>query len=166
MTIFWNSVDPLLFTNIKERIIRSLKSWIKERPDSQCDTLLSYLLQENTWLPSQRLVAAELITIEDVQKRAQSLLSGTKLITYVHGNMNLEETLTIHHKLSSTIGKQIVPQNHKENYSRGRFLKRHTVVALPCFGRDVNNALLMHIQADIVSPKTSAYLMVSSLSSL
>lgn len=36
----------------------------KERPDTQCDSLLSYLMQENAWLPQERLAAAEQITPE------------------------------------------------------------------------------------------------------
>jgi nardilysin len=120
------------------------------------------LLQENTWLPSQRLEAAELMNLGDVQLRARSSLRGTKLITYFHGDMNSQQASSIHNKISSTVGKYLDPNNHKDNESRGRFLpQQHTVVALPCFNpQDVNNALVMHIQTEVVSPKVSAIMLL------
>lgn len=161
---FWQSeIDEVLFSNSKERLIRGLKSWTRERPDSQCDTLMSYLLQENAWLPNQRLEAAETMTMENVKDRvAKSLLKGTRLTTYVHGDMNVEQSLSIHKKLSSTVGKFIIPKDHKESEARGRLIpKGRHYVAMRCFNeQEVNNALVMHIQTAVVSPKVSAYMLL------
>ena len=56
---YWKNVDPKLYELCKERTIRALRSWDMERPDSQCETLLSYLLTESTrYLPWERLVLA------------------------------------------------------------------------------------------------------------
>ena len=124
---------------------------------------MSYLLQENAWLPNQRLEAAEAMTMENVKDRVtKSLLKGTRLTTYVHGDMNAEQSLSIHKKLSSTLGKFIIPKNHKENEARGRLIPqgRH-YVAMRCFNeQEVNNALVMHIQTEVVSPKVSAYMLL------
>ena len=48
----------------------------KERPDQQCDALLSYLLQENTWLPSNRLAAAEAVTPDMLVRRITQALKN------------------------------------------------------------------------------------------
>ena len=47
---------PLISTPMPPLIIATpTPGYWKERPDQQCDALLSYLLQENAWLPADRL---------------------------------------------------------------------------------------------------------------
>ena len=48
----------------------------KERPDQQCDALLSYLLQENAWLPADRLAAAQAITPDMLVRRVTQALNN------------------------------------------------------------------------------------------
>ena len=39
----------------------------KERPDSQCDTLLSHILQEGGWLPDDIIAACEAVDLPFTQ---------------------------------------------------------------------------------------------------
>jgi insulysin len=84
---FWKSIPESMLSNVKERIIRSLRSWQKERPDSQASTLLSYLLQQNVRLPSETLPLVEETTLSDLQKRAADMLRWSRMTTHVHGDV-------------------------------------------------------------------------------
>jgi secreted Zn-dependent insulinase-like peptidase len=53
------------------------------------------MMQENVWLPQERLLAAETITAESFIKRAQSSLMKRKITSYVHGSMNQEDALSL-----------------------------------------------------------------------
>ena len=77
---FWSSIDHSLVDLCKERLIRSLKSFPKERPDNQCDSLLSYVMQEHSWLPEERLRAAEEITGGMLVDRVVGSFQGTKKV--------------------------------------------------------------------------------------
>jgi secreted Zn-dependent insulinase-like peptidase len=135
---------------------------VKDRPDSQCDMLLSYVLQENVWLPSDRIRAAELITKETLLSRVQTLLSysPSKVTSYYHGDLPSQSALGLNMEctaaLSATasISKPVTevvatnPVDCVDAPSRARILPvGHQTVALPCFNSDdINSALVVHIQ--------------------
>lgn len=48
-----------LLADVKERLVRGLRGWSQERPDSQCDAIVSYVLSERGYLPAVRLRQAE-----------------------------------------------------------------------------------------------------------
>jgi hypothetical protein len=61
-----------------------------------------------------------------------------------------------------TLGKFIIPKDHKESEARGRLVpKGRHYVAMRCFNdQEKNNGLVMHIQTEVVSPKVSAYMLL------
>ena len=187
---FWQSIDPKVIDLCKERLLRGLKSWQKERPDTQCDSLLSYILTENSWLPNEVIEAAESITFDKMTHRIQSALRTRKITGYIHGNMNddtsvdfYKNSLNIFQKMRSntnsieenkvdgspvkesssvSVSVSMIPDETGDVPSRARILPpRHTVVAVPVLNdEDPNSALVTYIQTDVTSPRNSALMMV------
>jgi secreted Zn-dependent insulinase-like peptidase len=180
---FWRNIDPGLVSLCKERLLRGLRSWTKERPDTLCDGFLTYLMQEGAWLPSDRLRAAEAITTESLTTRALTALRYRKVTCYVHGDMPQEtgralfdsckdvlpppvpaqELVDAGSSIANEMRKsEIVLGDSGEVLSRARILPPgHLVVALPTFNtEDANSALLTHIQTEATTPRVSAIMMV------
>lgn len=90
---FWNNIDNSLIDICKEKMIRSLKSWNKERPDSQADTLLSYLIAESVlYTPPERLKLAEQITAQMVRERIHNATKeNIAYVSYMHGDVDQEK---------------------------------------------------------------------------
>jgi insulysin len=166
---FWQSVDPSLVELCKERMLRSMRSWSKERPDTQADGLLNYMMQENVWLPQDRLLAAETITAESFIIRAQSSLMKRKVTSYVHGNMNQEEALSLNDQCidalavndGEAVRENLLVNEEGDIPARARLLTGHTVVALADPNPDdPNSALLTHIQMGVTTAKNAAIMAV------
>jgi len=159
---FWNEVlQQPLFEICKERLLRNLRSWVKERPDSQCDVLMSYLLQEGQWLPSDKIAACENTDLTCVQDRLTSSLQYTAMTLYAHGSMEKDTALAVQRVIKKNMKSSNSELKVESTFDRGRILNPgHVVVALPGFNpEDPNSALLTHIQADMTSPRTSALLL-------
>lgn len=171
---FWRNVDPALVDLCKERMLRSLKSWSKERPDTQCDSLLSYYMQENTWLPGDRLKAAESITAESFIKRAQSALIRRRVTSHIHGDLSQEAARSLYDMSVKILGPNVVPDvpvTHSmggiavnaegDIPARVRLLKGHTVIALADPNpEDPNSALLTHIQMENTTARNAALMTI------
>lgn len=76
----------------------------KERPDTQCDSLLSYFMQENVWLPQDRLKAAEEITSETFIKRAKKALIRRRVTSHIHGDLTQEAALALYDQSMAILG--------------------------------------------------------------
>ena len=76
----------------------------KERPDTQCDSLLSYFMQENVWLPQDRLKAAEEITSETFIERAKKALIRRRVTSHIHGDLSQEAALALYHQSMAILG--------------------------------------------------------------
>jgi insulysin len=171
---FWGNVEPALVDLCKERMLRSLKSWSKERPDTQCDSLLSYFMQENVWLPNDRLEAAEKITSESFIKRAKSALIRRRTTSFIHGDLTQEAALSLCDQSVKILGPNEVPVGVATHSScgipvnadgdipaRARLLKGHTVVALADPNpEDPNSALLTHIQMEHTTARNAALMSI------
>lgn len=122
--------------------------------------LLSYLFQENVWLPIDRIRAAELITKETLLSRVQSLLSysPSRTTSYYHGDLSSQSALGLNMECNAALSASASISNPTtvsaateacvDAPSRARILPAgHRAVALPCFNSDdINSALVVHIQ--------------------
>mmetsp|Transcript_1554 Transcript_1554/g.2638 ORF Transcript_1554/g.2638 Transcript_1554/m.2638 type:complete len:577 (+) Transcript_1554:563-2293(+) len=186
---FWRGVDPIVVANCKERILRSLRSAAKERPDSQAETVLRYICQEGAWLPEARLTAFEAVDHEYFLQRVEEVLKLQPfqwMLSYTHASATappaaLEEQAHSHTIVQANINTNTVGSPVASNpppaaassmgespysrfaFERARLLSHgtHTVAALPTRNvEDPNNALVTYFQADASSPKVSALLLV------
>jgi secreted Zn-dependent insulinase-like peptidase len=76
-----------MFTVCHEKLIRTLRSWNKDRPDSQADSLLSFLLQEGAWLPNDRLKAVEAADTDYLMQRLKTAFQYNKITAFAHGQI-------------------------------------------------------------------------------
>jgi len=154
-----------------------VNSWFKERPDTQCDTLLSYLLQERAWLPQDKVEAVKEISFESFVKRAVANLNYSRATMYVHGDEKFEKDKVIQLRdnllsiIGPTIEKSVLQQHHDQHQwgivtdapNRAKLLEKgsHSIILMPAFNpEDANSALVTFFQTENVSPKLSALLMV------
>jgi len=159
----------------------------KERPDSQCDSLLRVLLQEGSWLPQRRLEACEDVDLRFFRDRvATSLQTMTSMLSYAHGSTDRSTAVDtfdivgenlfasqLNSKASVSAQHVRIDVKHEWGYlrDRARLLPGpltgqdppHHIVALPTFNmEDPNSALVRYIQvrADghmIHAPCSSTY---------
>jgi len=156
---FWKEVDPVLFANNKDKLVRNIKGWFKERPDTQCDTLLTYLMQQGSWLPEDRLKAAQDINVDSFLNRVQGIFKPKSVVSYSHGDIDQENAVSIHKTILRNLetcqtdsdlkfdGKQ--KEKEEFDYFKPKLLEKgkHTVVSMPVFNpEDSNNALLCYMQ--------------------
>ncbi|KAJ1437208.1 Metalloenzyme, LuxS/M16 peptidase-like protein [Ochromonadaceae sp. CCMP2298] len=172
---FWQSVDPKVIQICKERILRTLRSTSKERPDSQADTLLRYALQEGAWLPSQRLAAMEGVDRDYFLSRIAAL-KYTRMVSYTHSHERstpedavatrdaLMRNMDIGENAASISASAPSTSASAREFpdERARLLDvGHTVLALPSLNKDdPNSALVTYMQADSTNPRNSALLLV------
>jgi len=173
---FWRAIDPSLFEVVKERLLRSQRSWRKERPDQLCDVFASFLLSEQARLPEERIRQTEEATFTMLVDRIEAVLSNrSRSLVYTHGDHESAFALGVRDILSSHL---TVPPLDVTNLremqanlgfgesdptNRARLLPRneHIAVALETFNtEDENSALITHFQYAPMSPKTSAILLL------
>ncbi|NDD93365.1 hypothetical protein EBZ37_14950, partial [bacterium] len=171
-TAYWESVDPATVEICKERQLRSLRSWTKERPDGVGDVMLAYLLNEDARLPTERIALAEMSDKNLLVSAVKGALQRARLSVYVHGNRGdahtARETIS---SLGALLGKDMPlaeVEAHQNDYGwglkdrilRARLIpmgKHHTEVLLDSFNpEDPNSALVLHLQTAMRSPATSA----------
>lgn len=175
---FWAAVDPALVELCKEKMLRALRSWNKERPDSQCDTLLSYLLSETTqYLPWERLALAEQMSKASMARRVKDIFAGvTGTTMHSHGDTDVATATQIHDRMVSQLSKVnggfidmpalVKMQEEKsvgltDSNQRARLLVRGShVLRFPSFNEQgENSALLVHFQTARMDPKVSAVML-------
>ena len=167
---YWRSVDPRTVEILKERMLRGLRSWTKERPDTVADTMLTYLLQEEATLPTERIALAEAIDKPMVVKAMESVLQRARVTVLVHGERGDEKTAQLALSLvEKHLGRDMAweeVQRHQEEHGwgeRDRVLRArllpsgHSTVLLDSFNpEDSNSAIIVHFQTELRSPATSA----------
>ena len=134
------------------------------------------MIQEGTWLPQNKLLAAQDITLEDFQCRAKSIIEGGRnLIMYQHapgdpwGDTDWAETQAkdIFTQLQDVM---ISKSEYKEESplveppTAARLLPRgnHYVVAMPVYNpEEVNSALVTYFQ--VLQSSFSIHLNVTEL---
>lgn len=180
---FWKTISHEYFSNLKNRSIQNIKSWYTNRPDVQADTVLSYLFDEHSKLPSEILALTEATTIDNVLERAKYIWNSTQITLYVHGDLNETDTRELYQGLqgnflnSKTSGKMndqsfsvtaAAETNGINNYvvpSRSRILSSagHRRVILSSFNpSDPNSALVTYFQTEVRSPRIAALQLVVS----
>ena len=173
---YWTrSIDPAVVEICKERQLRSMRSWTKERPDAVADGMLAHLLQEDARLPPQRIALAEEATPEMLAAAMRAVLRRARLSVYVHGDPSRggdEQTaLDCAKGLVGLLGEDMAwdeVENHQQENGwgvvdrvlRARLLPqdaKHSQVLLDSFNQeDPNSALLLHLQTTTRSPAASA----------
>lgn len=68
-------------------------------------------MQENVWLPQDRLKAAEEITSETFIKRAKKALIRRRVTSHVHGDLSREDALALYDQSMAILG----PNEGKKN---------------------------------------------------
>lgn len=166
---YWRSVDEGVVAVIKDRMLRNLRSWNKERPDSIADTFLSCLLQEEAKLPDERLALAEGMTKASMVEAMEQALLRARVSVYVHGDQPQETALAAAETATRLVGNDMHEADlwaHQEKHGwgvedrilRARCLPRgHTTLLLDSVNPDdPNSALVVHFQTATRSPATSA----------
>lgn len=167
---YWKTVDENTVEICKERMLRSMRSWVFDRPDSVADTMLNYLLQEEARLPSERIALAETMNKSSLIRAMQGVLRRSRVSVYVHGDSGDKSTAQKAAETVSSLLGEDMPLDEVERHQldngwgikdrviRARVLRPgHTEVMLDTFNPDdTNSALLMHFQTATRSPKTSA----------
>lgn len=95
-------------------------------------------MQENVWLPQDRLKAAEEITSETFIKRAQSALIRRRVTSHIHGDMSQEAALALYDQSMAILGSN----TGKENHNSDIFEYFHV---FPCMRPRVDNTVLLTI---------------------
>ena len=165
----------------KDRLLRGLRSWVKDRPDHQAEDVLDYLMTENChYLPLEKVALAEEITPSMVRDRISGFLGSTNdMLTYYHGDesMSAEDTVALHGEVSRIFSEPApsvtmdslqdmqkeIGWGVRDQPNRARVLPAgtHTVIALDCPNEDdSNSALIVHFQTDTPSPRLSAQMML------
>lgn len=166
---YWRNVDEGVIAVVKDRMLRNLRSWTKERPDSIADTFLSVLLQEEAKLPAERLALAEGMNKAMLVETMERALSRARISVYVHGDQPRETALAAAETASRLVGtdmKEAELRAHQQEHGwgvedrilRARCLPRgHTTLFFDSVNPDdPNSALLVHFQTATRSPATSA----------
>ena len=97
----WSNMTDEYFFNLKARSIQNIQSWNTNRPDTQADTVLNYILEENVKLPSEVLTLTQTVEKQHVLDRVSVLRNKTKTIMYVHGDLNQDEAVDLYRELDS-----------------------------------------------------------------
>jgi hypothetical protein len=85
----------------------------KERPDSQAETLLSFLLQEGVWLPTRRLLACQQIDLNFLKNSVKKTIQDIqKVVFYTHGEMSVEDSS----RNCEEISEKIVANSNRFNF--------------------------------------------------
>ena len=164
---FWkDDLTHTVFANSKERLIRSIKGFWKDRPDTQCDALLAYLMQQGSWLPMDRIEASEGLTLNYLRERVDRILQAPRVTSYAHGDLSSETTMDVHRKVTAALVRNtstggFAVKSPEEvldaDYFRPKILPRgsHSIVALPGFNKeDSNSALVCYMQASAITPES------------
>jgi secreted Zn-dependent insulinase-like peptidase len=88
-------------------------------------------MQENVWLPQDRLKAAEEITSETFIKRAQSALIRRRVTSHIHGDMSQEAALALYDQSIAILGSNIGKENHTTDvfeFFRGTSMYFHVCI--------------------------------------
>lgn len=170
---FWSSMPDEIFVNCKDSMVRGLRGWTKERPDKTCDVFVRFLLQEGSWLPADRLLAAASITKDEVHSALTSALTRSRALTYCHGILTPSEAEAFHEGVRASVGPDITDDalmeferehgwGRKPAPRRARMLRaEHTRIVFPGYNQqDENSALVTYFQAQQRSPKTTALVLV------
>lgn len=158
ITQFDPRVYSTMFENVKEKYVRALRSWTRDRPDEICLNLVAFLLEDHRSLPDVKARFAETITSESIHQHLLRYLSNVTSFTfYCHGDMSKAETLTSYDTLSKKIDELRCDVELPLAGDTGIeifFRRPHTLIPqsditflFPSFNpTDVNSALVCHIQ--------------------
>jgi len=173
---YWRQLlsDDSIFEVCKERQLRSLRSWTKERPDSVADVVLAYLMQEDARWPEERVALAATSDRQTLLSAMNDVLKRARMTVYVHGDKGDEKMATeCVESLQGLLGEEMPASEvlkHQAEFGWGlqdRVLRArlaptskanaHTEAWLDSFNsEDANSALVLHFQVALRSPQTSA----------
>ena len=157
---------PSLFSICKEKMLRSLLSWNKERPDVQADGYLSYILSEHGELVEDKISELQEITLDDMVTHVVSVVDKINHVnTYVHGNIDELGASNIHHDtcaMTIDITKCEAGSGY-ESPSRARLVTtKGALIAMNTpNAEDENSAYIQYFQCGPASPKLSAYIILT-----
>ncbi len=157
---------PNLFTICKEKMLRSLFSWNKERPDMQADGYLSYILTEHGELIDNKISELQQIALEDVVTHVVGVVDKINHVnTYVHGNIDEVSATNIHQDVCA-VTVDTTKHHADSGYelpSRARLVTtKGALIAMSTPNvEDENSAFIQYFQCGPASPKLSAYIILT-----
>ncbi|EJD53131.1 hypothetical protein AURDEDRAFT_110880 [Auricularia subglabra TFB-10046 SS5] len=88
-------IVPGRFADIKQDLKQEWSNFKMSQPVELADYYLRFCLTERTWPPDERLDELETITLEEVQRHAEELLSRIQIEGLVHGNISREDAIAL-----------------------------------------------------------------------
>ena len=153
-----------LFNICKEKMLRSLFSWNKERPDVQADGYLSYILTEHGELIDNKISELQQVTLDDMVTHVVGVVDKINHVTtYVHGNIDEVGASNIHRDAMTVVSNKCEAGSGYELPSRARLVTtKGALIAMNTpNAEDENSALIQYFQCGPASPKLSAYIILT-----
>lgn len=88
-------IDAGRFADIKEDLRQEWANFGMSQPVELADYYARFCLADLSWPPEERLVELETITVDEVQRHAQELLSRVRIDALVHGNMSRDAAISL-----------------------------------------------------------------------
>ena len=107
-------------------------------------------MQENVWLPQDRLAAAEEITSESFIKRAKKALIRRRVTSHIHGDLSQEAALALYDQSIAILG----PNEGEIQLSKSLILADYRVFLFLCSrNKAVSSSLIIdyvyHMWSDV-----------------
>jgi len=142
----------------------------KGRPDSICEDLLRYYLQDYVWLAPQKISYAETLSIESLAVHTKQMFGSVdRFVTYSHGDFNASKA----REISMDLMASVWPDNESTEYSSNDTVNTQRARLAPAGvdssfmfeamnPSDKNSALVCHFQAGskVSNPRIDATVMV------
>lgn len=82
-------------TVVAEQLRQEIENFYLDQPSSLSNYYIGHFLRETAWTPREKLAELDHVTVDDIQRHAQEILSRTHITMLVHGNVTEEEALRI-----------------------------------------------------------------------
>jgi insulysin len=97
-------VDPARFAILRDELVRSWNNYREERPYSQANGALAYLLQSHRWPPEMLIAALEGRTADDLVQWRERRAGQLHVVGLHHGNVSVEAA----GELADTLAQRLV----------------------------------------------------------
>ncbi|KZV96205.1 hypothetical protein EXIGLDRAFT_747787 [Exidia glandulosa HHB12029] len=148
-------INPGRFADMKEDLRQEWANFRMSQPVELADYYARFTLSELTWPPDERLAELETVTLEEVHRHAQELLSRVKIEAFVHGNITQTEAVALMETSESILGaRPLAPSEQLSNRSHvlppnAKFVYQMDVPNV----EDVNSGLSYYLHVGDITDK-------------
>ncbi len=136
----------------------------KDRPDSQANTILSYLVFQNSLLPMDKIELLNQTDLPFLQERMRSIVKSIhNHIAYIHGDLNPSDAYEFYESVVKRIYEKQQDASHQvgENFPQDCYVEEqekirqlpsmihHRVILPPFNEEDPNNAYILYFQVTL-----------------